>query len=444
MSSDNYENIETPAPAPTLYTEEYSLEKQYPFSEDRAWVHYISNGVLTSAVINTEGIVIFEQIIGQSTSGRDYNPICAPFTDGLSYIVADRSHDKTFKVIDNSGKLLYDSSHDGNDYILLGYGDGHFVVAQYIANFNTNEWRLGTIDADGIVLNEMKVIDDTGRPTYNPVERLTKSGIYSDNYSNQFEYLGEGWFSLNGRSSIVLYNAITNVLYATQSAIQELVDARTFIDNPIMIAAYPSRVLQELDFTPVTAMGGQVEADFQRSWETTTDERKSIAYRTNYFEDGLIYGIRYGPRSPFARSVVERGYYDLSGTKVVSIPEEISEIRYTPAPFRGGYAALRIVGADNNVYVTIIDKTGTMQYTPVMVSSCFILDSSHGYIFVTTINGDYHLLNPSGRAVFPGDNLWDLRDATFGSISNGFIITDTNEYYSVDGRTVIRSATKTT
>ena len=73
---------------------------------------------------------------------------------------------------------------------MLGYGYSHFLVAKKTENFDMNEWRLGTIDKSGNILNEMKALKS-------PCGYITLESFVT----RAQEYPGNGLFLMNSRSN---------------------------------------------------------------------------------------------------------------------------------------------------------------------------------------------------------------------------------------------------
>jgi hypothetical protein len=119
-----------------------------PFSEDRAWVKFFQGQIKSTGLIDNYGDLLFhidKDLIYSS-----------PFKDGLSYSLVSGKPNYTYFIIDSSGNILNSNMNGENNYVLLGYADGHFIVLEHITNFDTNEWRLGTIDEHGNIKNELR------------------------------------------------------------------------------------------------------------------------------------------------------------------------------------------------------------------------------------------------------------------------------------------------
>lgn len=86
------------------------------------------------------------------------------------------------------GNVLFDSqiTSDGG-YLILGYGEGHFFVTQYIENFDVNEWQYGTIDKNGNILNEMKVFS-FAPDTNDEVEYIRENYIKFDRENSRYKF----------------------------------------------------------------------------------------------------------------------------------------------------------------------------------------------------------------------------------------------------------------
>jgi hypothetical protein len=133
--------------------QEYAITKTRPFSEDRAWVDLGGSKEHKAALIDRSGRALL------TLPETPY--YCSQMTDGLSFVLFSSSEKHRYIIVDSSGTVLSGNENGENDYWLLGYGGGHFIVAEHINNFNVDEWYLGTVDKNGEVANELKASPET-------------------------------------------------------------------------------------------------------------------------------------------------------------------------------------------------------------------------------------------------------------------------------------------
>ena len=205
VSSD--EPVEPEKSIPSQESEEVILET-YPivkvnakwrstFSDGRAWVGFetVKDKEYCTGVIDTDGKLIYwPDFVSAYGNGLFW---VSPFQDGVAFYRETQAEDSPCGIIDRDGKVLFETQigPDGG-YLILAYGNGHFLVVQHIQNFSTDEWRYGTIDKNGNVLNEMKTCDEHFKP-----------GKWIDNGTlcAAIRYIGENFFVV----PTGLYNAST-------------------------------------------------------------------------------------------------------------------------------------------------------------------------------------------------------------------------------------------
>lgn len=327
-----------------------------PFCEERAWVDFQKDGYGISGVIDTDGKLIY-----QAESQLYY---VSQFQDGLAFYRTDSTEESPCGIIDSDGNVLFESqiTPEGG-YLILAYGNGHFFVAQHIQNFDTNEWRYGTIDKDGNILNEME-----------PYDEISYSDFFSDYWSDEA------------------------IRYIDQNFIRIL-----FKEN-------------ENPFGPS-------------------------------YSEGLRFDVIYDDDDDVP------GYYDKDSSLVISLMQ-YAENDITGGAFHGGYAAIIMIGADDEYYASVIDKQGNLAYSPVKIDEDGTDpdNSANGYL-QAIIDGEKKIIGPDGTVYTPeADNLSMLEGLTFGDVSNGYILMGISESYSsggdlhyasLDGSTIIDSAKMT-
>ena len=412
--------------APTENQSTYPITKTHLFSEDRAWVEFSDDGKTKLGLIDNKGKLLYSR-------SSDY-VYCYPFTDGLSLVVISGPPDYYSIIVDSSGKVTFDSIEDGNGYIVSGYGNGHFLAMQHITNFDTNEWRFGTIDKNGKVLNNFKTDYAAATAISEVTFRKTVTGFVF----KEWRYLGDGYLFTNYSfayfNSSFIYSIGQNKFYDSSKSIYEFLGKyqngwTLYAEADGSILADPSNYADEksrfvdIKIPPYEKMDKSVEALFGDS-ETKYS-------RCDLYSEGLVFA-RQGRQ--------DYGYYNIQGEKVISFPDWTNRT-YGGAPFSGGFAAIRLIGADGKEYATVIDKNGKAQYEPIAVESFNVFDSYNGYVLVK-LSGEDVLIDPKGNVKRPGvDDISGIGDARIINISGGFI-SRSSEYISVDGKTVINSIHK--
>ena len=140
-----------------------------------------------------------------------------------------------------------------------------------------------------------------------------------------------------------------------------------------------------------------------------------------YVGDGMINGTN--------------GIYNYQGELIASYPEDWNILELEA--FSGGYTAVKLQGADESTYVTVIDQNCNTQYEPKKVDSC-TFPSYHGYVTAVE-NGAIIYLDPQGNKISRRELTILGQDFTIGDTEykDNFIRTD-NVYYGLDG-TIVQS-----
>lgn len=410
----------------------------YPFSEDRAWVAFGEdeyNCIL--GIIDTNGKLLYQgnPVNLSSEANRNYFYV-SQFQDGLAFYRGNGLSHEDYEgcpcgIIDSDGNVLFETqiTPEGG-YLILAYGNGHFFVAQHIQNFDTDEWRYGTIDKNGNALNEMKPFNDK--------EVGLEHWANQSKYFPTIQYIGENFIALPSG----LYNIETAQFYAfpcsyvdyREDPIGNFCDGRTcIIDNGYFdIGAYI------------------IDTSYTGIWKDEDDElqgfvcKKDDFYSNSKYSEGLIYGYGDG---------IESGYYDKDLNLAISLEQNESIV--DGGAFNGGYAAIAMRGADGELYASMIDRQGNLLYSPVKTDGFDPDNSSNGYLQVT-IDREEKIIGPNGAVYTLGvDDLSMLEGLTFGDVSNGFILMGMEEVYnkesykyeeipphyvSLDGSAIIDSA----
>lgn len=376
----------------------YPFTKLRPFSEERAWVNFEKDDDIYTGIIDTDGKLLYQ------AEGKFF--YMSQFEDGTAFYRETSEETSPCGIIDLDGNVLFESeiSSDGG-YLILAYGNKHFLVAQHIQNFETAEWCYGTINQNGEILNE---------PT--PNERINAMKWMKQ--GNCYKYIGE--------NLIALLSGLYNVSTAN------------FFPFPYIPFGATDMVIGEFQdgYTVVTFGGGAFNGRSYVIDKNYTDD-KEIEFHDNFIDDVPIYN----EGLVWVHDVL--GYCDKDWNLVISL-EQYNDA--TGGTFRGGYAAVTMIGADGKLYASIIDKNGDLVYSPIKIDdseSTIPNNSSNGY-FQVTIDEEEKVIDPDGNLYTLGtDDLSVCEGLTFGDISEGFIMmsSDSNLYYiSLDCNTVIDSA----
>jgi hypothetical protein len=355
------------------------------------------------------------------TTFEDTPSYCAPFADGVSFYLKSATD---FTIIDTSGKVLYKNDSTASAPLqLMGYANGHFVVAKYEASFDKTAWYLGTIGKTGAVKNEFKAITEkAGYSSSNSFLEPKIREIYKEGYNhrNNFEYLGENIVNF-GRKSGIYYSLDTN-----QVKYNSAYDVFSKFSDGKMLVVYNGTIFvgPDLDFDKATAAPTM-------PFYATGDigDGGNISEGASSYSEGLAFGRL--KDSPFTK-----GYYDTNGNLAFSLGF-LSGNDFSGGIFSGGYAPILAKGADGKSYLTVIDKSGNKQYELLAVDKCDIDQSANGYV-AATIGGKSIIVDPKGSVKTPGtDDLSGISNTSFGNVSGGFFIID-KTYVSLDGKTIIK------
>ncbi|MCL2163915.1 MAG: zinc ribbon domain-containing protein [Oscillospiraceae bacterium] len=353
------------------YLKTATLLNASAFSEGYAWVQYHNGNAVNTAVIDTNGSIVFlsnEPILYASdfkdglafyiTSPNAFQVGLENFSYGMSsnvFMLNNNNAALFFHIIDESGKTT------SVNYRILTYGDNQFLAATHISNFDLDEWLIGTIDKHGDVVNEFRNYtweSWSSIKTFNPDD--FSYGSFND-VTDRYRYAGEGVFLLHGDlwQNMFFYNA------RTQSFTYQ--DGR----STRILGEYYNGAALGRNSMYYTSDGGCLLLDeYGESLERSRDfplndaRRYSDLDTSNY---NYISAIRDNnpPLFPVGDGLVyyDHSYYDLEGNEIIALTKYNDKAMFG-GPFSGGYAALLIIGADGFSYVTVIDRNGTEQFTP--------------------------------------------------------------------------------
>lgn len=397
-------------------------EAMSSFADDRAWVEFYKDGYYERnyAIIDKDGNVIWS--VTSSELGWDvagfYTTDASDFKDGISCLYAadgefDRLHDGTptgkesgygrnegMILINTDGEIIFDSrtQPEGTKYYYLGYGDGVFLAAQNIAGFSSNEWYLCEINTSGEIVSQIY---------------LDPSLEVTEYFRADFEYYGNGVF-MGKRHDIDPSSFLSSV---DESMLYDK-NTHTFVNTHVNF-----NILTDFNEGSSLIDAGRIyQIDRNNLLQINEDNLKEIAVDIGIYGnvgDGLI--------------TTTKGIYNYQGELISSYPEDWNILELDA--FSGGYAAIKLQGADESTYVTVIDQNCNMQYEPKKVDSC-TFPSYQGYVSAVA-DGIGIYLDPQGNEISRSDLAVLGQDFTIGDyeFKGGFVINE-NSYYGLDGTSI--------
>ena len=376
-----------------------------PFSNDRAWVTYSSDGVTYLAMIDTEGKIIYQIAVPGSYSFDTLNK------DGKNYGVYTAGRSSNICFIDPDGKETkteYDTAEwkaTGTDYIL--------VKVQRKA---TGEYGMQKLDVNG--------------------ENITPGENYLQNQDLPRISLGEDIFFCNGGGTDeqYFYNARENTSQSNPDGyympVDKFSDGETYayFENTASIRAGEKN-----------DMHGKVDL-----YRITTDMLKENTGQLNITEDPVTLNVEHLNRLdeirfdsgifsiPDADHSENYLYYDTEGKPVSWIDEirswdfwkdavmsddnsstEDAEALFNEkvdfnlefGNFRDGYALVGLSGYES-LYITLIDPQGKPLYTPVQIDTYNMYDVKNDGQYVTYHgdDGTYRVVLPDGTDCRVGED----------------------------------------
>lgn len=318
--------------------------------------NYNPQGNHRAALIDTQGKILWESAL---TKNDQVLSEISEFADGLAYFVFNGNDKSNYNIIDSNGNVTF-TRDCGEDYIILGHGNGLFLVAEHTVNFDSNEWKIGAIDKSGNIVAPLK--------TYEEIVSFDSS-----EYSS-CEYLGENIYKLDFHGWYVLLNSKTqSIIYTYKSGNSGSI--RDFIadfENGAATVLYE----QGMD-TSICSLGtdGTITTIVDNDWTKYALPGNA----DNTLHDGLIYlysesGYQGSEAFPVG------AYYNLEGKKVIDFPQYRGKNLYHCDPFYSGYAAMSLKGADGLFYITAINKNGELMFDPISGFSAVYTSEDGKYV----------------------------------------------------------------
>ena len=376
------------------------------FSDGLAWVKYEDeSGNLTTSVINTDGFVCFSLPVGVNPN------YMSPFEDGYAYYrIGDAEEYETSNevIVDANGKEYYrtQNSESAKQWIhIVGYANGHFLCCIETTGLEAITYQLALMQPDGTVTASVEC------------DYMT---VQYGNY-DYVDYYGEGWYSLAGSGwdyRCIRYVNFEKQAFLMNPAVDQL--AGEFSEGTAMAWTIINKGLP--------AVLKYVDTDLNVVQETSL----RIEYAEN--ERGFFqYDNTCGDNSI---ATVDGAFYDYHGNLICQVTD-YPNLAKTYSRFYDGYALLLIEGADGDIYVTVVDQQGKIQFEPYDLAvngkshSDFIEKRIYdNYLILQDTSGAYVLMDMSGKIVhsiaedFPG---YEIRTIEEGYSEGYAVITYTKD-----------------
>ena len=442
------EKTETPeaseeAKAPELKETSYSIMTAYPFSEDRAWVEYVDTdkSVTYTALIDTEGKVLYK------TEKTVFMPTL--MKDGVSAINIKKAKDETdeYHFIDNQGNDVGVLADEGAKVTILGSYGGKFLVMEEKSGFSS-----ATL--------EIYIANKNGNKPAEPIATLDMNEGYFAVYDYSIHSLFGETFGSSKEASYTYNSQFISEFGHSIVLVQKddglnITDINMINENANINDDFNGFIITELDCQVVELY----------------DTKNGMYISYEYHSEKYVYPFKEVLEGVYdaVRLYQEAGVFTSDG-KVIEKDDEVINVYdiATGEPIREGidlggiisgiipsadgqYLAVTLRGADNEEYITVLDKDLNTMYEPKprkwMEGHVHVVN---GYIVTEVRNNDGDLggYAPDGSAIsLNNDDVSGIgRDAELivgnrwilaGSFINNSIINSETGYRSLDGKTII-------
>lgn len=327
------------------------------FSDGVAWVafdDYSSNKKMVG-LLTTSGEIIKNNFLSSLDYQREFG---SPFSGGYSYYNFRETASykpKGFYIVNALGQMVSSSPDDDTRYEVLAGGDGLFLVQQEIQNMTTNESRMGIFCADGTWLIE----PSTKMPLYELYQMKQQYG-----HELSFYYLGEhifaGIYNAAFEDTLIVFNVDTQESSRLMDGWIVLTDEA---ENPfqfydglgcVISSEYVYSIGLNCMLTPVKSVPKRYDLRYipyhDGIFLLGTDENYGCCDQTVY--GGVFYNLH-------GETVLDFSQYDLAiGKGAIGFYE-----------FRDNCAAVKIHGADHEMYLSHIRMDGSFNYEPIKIDS---------------------------------------------------------------------------
>jgi len=464
------------------------------FSEGRAMVQFVdtAGGIVSdfqgtdrAALIDTQGKILWQSEL--TNKDKAFEEVCS-FKDGSACYIFNGNDKSRYFIIDTDGNITFTKDYS-DDFIILGYGDGLFLTAEHIVNFDEDEWRIGTIDKNGDVAAAYKAYEIGASPmepslVEGPPDYSYELEEISDALS-QLEAEYQAWieecWNYQGDTDAEYYKMQEETETEFQNRREGLLNERQKLETEYQeqlknyedyqqgLAAYemerdhytPIKISFDKQHLTTYDLGDYLSCEylgenvykllFIGSYAILDMNMQGVACLWDYHADsGLITDFESGTTMTISSEPADMKLYNEGNAELIDIdfPEYRGKHEYTYGPFYNGYALMTVQGADGLPYYTIIDKKGNFMFdlkegfedAYISEDGKYLLALNRGSLTVFNVNGEpltkIETMNirPAGGDYIAGYNVVGFE------ISEGIIRFGINGcYVNVEDGTIIGS-----
>lgn len=414
---------ETEAPkkveVPDYLFEGVKVKAAAEFSEGIGWIK--SNDKITA--VTEEGNELF------SVEGSQI-VYASPFEEETAFVAYKNSAGAYEEAIYNTdGNCLYttttsDSTTGLLEEHIVAQGDGEYLVMRHEADMRSDQWVVGTIDPSGKTICEFRPYEyDVGGTKPYPLKESSLPDWMDNAYSGRYSF------------------PMTAQFYSYNNVLGKDGELPWYLGEGIYYLPGQNLLLRPQDGKLICMGSGHGEAlgdaengkvVFHHSgigrFGVADMNTEETVYLDNVESTGMI-GIPLPPEEMGDGCFFSgHAYYDVEGNITLRLTD-FEDLTIYCTRFYGDYAMAVIVGADKNIYVTVIDRNGHQQFEPFKAER--VSGNMSKGCFAAYADGKWQIYDHSGNSlkVVPDGN-YDLF-AVFSEDIVRFISSDGQKIYSL-------------
>lgn len=378
------------------------------FEHERAWVQLNEPKGQRAALIDTQGRILWKSELTNS----EYALVEASiFRDGLAYCLFNGDDKDIYIILDSDGNVTFTKESDEN-YIFLSHGNGQFLIAKHILDFDSNEWEIGAIDKNGNTVVPFVTYETTPPFGVNSSYYTPWKVSFDEKYYHSCNYMGDNVYQLfimneeqKFCSTEILLNIETqDIIYTFERSgtvngnsdyEETAIEFLSKFENGVAKVFHKYNSYDEVNYMSETisevctlTTNGVLTPIINNDW--TNDILSTRGEQYLGFSEGTLY-LDYSPN----RSLFPSGaYYNLEGKCILDFPKYRDKYYYLCGAFHNGYAVMNITGVDGKHYITAFDKQGNFMFDPIpgfdaggSSDGKYIIAIKEGCITIFDING---------------------------------------------------------
>ena len=333
-----------------------------------------------------------------------------PNGDYYEQMTHDKLQEGAFRIISRDGELLYASNSAEAAEHIVGYTGDKIAVLRRVTGFLDSTWILTTIDHHGNSVGQEHDVGEWG------------IGIFNGEMKDLgFGYMGiakagnEDWNPHSFKSVFLDTNKDQCIIgdhWQTIRAFEE--DTQTALWERAA-----SGWSMDTEYYPVTV-------DFLANGATVLPNSWLNGVKNRTIAEGLFFDG-------------EDAFYDYSGKLAFRLPDYGSKVTTLyVGKFQEGYAPLIMRGADSNCYITMLNRQGEAQYSPIRLKDQYYSsesDVSEARWYDSTYGLNNDLFVNNGYAFYQSDSALNIispmgEESSFQrpsgqyyyGVSNGYVI----------------------